>query len=130
MGPFASYQEAEQQIRQLGQYQAWNSVQQQVFAGGIEQKPDGTWGSKFTIAARDGIFAAVMEVPGFTIPLNTPALFIQPKKGVNRQDWQIRPYKTYLQNLRLCQVSGNHWPFLTNPEEFNQTVAAFLAAQK
>ena len=130
MGPFASYEEAEQKIKQLSQYQNWNSWQQQVFQAGIEQKPDGTWGSKFTIAARDGIFDAVMEVPGFIYPVDTPALFIQPEKGVNRQNWQIQPYKTNLKNLNLCQVPGNHWPFLTNPTEFNQTVATFLASQK
>ncbi|MBD2384516.1 alpha/beta fold hydrolase [Cylindrospermum sp. FACHB-282] len=130
MGPFASYEAAEQQIRQLAQFQEWTPRQQQIFQAGIEQKPDGSWGSKFTIAARDGIFEAVMQVPGFITPLDTPALFIQPEKGVNRQNWQLQPYKTYLQNLRLSQVPGNHWPFLTHPQEFNQTVAAFLAEQK
>ncbi|MEA5574930.1 alpha/beta hydrolase [Anabaena sp. UHCC 0451] len=130
MGPFTSYEEAEQKIKQLGQFQDWNSVQQQVFQAGIEQKPDGTWGSKFTIAARDGIFDAVLEVPGFITPVDTPALFIQPEKGVNRQDWQIQPYKTNLKNLTFKKVPGNHWPFLTKPEEFNQTIAKFLAAQK
>jgi pimeloyl-ACP methyl ester carboxylesterase len=130
MGPFTSYEAAEQTIKQLSQYQNWSSLQQQVFQAAIAQKPDGTWGSKFTIAARDGIFDAVMEVPGFIHPVDTPALFIQPEKGVNRQNWQIQPYKTNLKNLLIRQVPGNHWPFLTNPTEFNQTVASFLAAQK
>jgi pimeloyl-ACP methyl ester carboxylesterase len=130
MGPFTSYEAAEQKIKQLSQYQNWSSLQQQVFQAAIVQKPDGTWGSKFTIAARDGIFDAVMEVPGFIHPVDTPALFIQPEKGVNRQNWQIQPYKTNLKNLLIRQVPGNHWPFLTNPTEFNQTVASFLAAQK
>jgi pimeloyl-ACP methyl ester carboxylesterase len=130
MGPFTSYEAAEQTIKQLSQYQNWSSLQQQVFQAAIVQKPDGTWGSKFTIAARDGIFDAVMEVPGFIHPVDTPALFIQPEKGVNRQNWQIQPYKTNLKNLLIRQVPGNHWPFLTNPTEFNQTVASFLAAQK
>lgn len=130
MGPFASYEEAEVKIRQLSQFQNWSSVQQQVFQAGIEQKTDGSWGSKFTIAARDGIFDAVLEVPGFISPVDTPALFIQPEKGVNRQNWQIQPYKTYLKNLTFKKVSGNHWPFLTEPEEFNQIVGAFLAGQK
>ena len=127
MGPFASYEEAEQQIKQLSQFVGWSSLQQQVFQGGIEQKSDGTWGSKFTIAARDGIFDAVLQVPGFINPVYTPALLIQPEKGVNRQDWQIQPYKTNLKNLTLKKLPGNHWPFLTNPEEFNQTIAEFLA---
>ncbi|WP_413175553.1 alpha/beta fold hydrolase [Anabaena azotica] len=130
MGPFATYEEAEQKIRQLSQYKNWSSIQQQVFQTGIEQKPDRSWGSKFTIAARDGIFDAVMQVPGFITPIDIPALFIQPEKGVNRQNWQIQPYKTNLKNLTLKKVPGNHWPFLTKPEEFNQTVAEFLAEQK
>lgn len=129
MGPFASYEEAEQKIKQLSQYANWSSLQQQVFQAGIEQKADGTWGSKFTIAARDGIFDQVLDVPGFIHPVDTPALLIQPEKGVNRQNWQIQPYKTNLNNLLIRQVPGNHWPFLTNPKEFNQTVAAFLATQ-
>ena len=130
MGPFASYSEAEAQARQLKQYQGWSTLQQKVFQAGIEQKPDGSWGSKFTIAARDRIFADVMCVPGFISPVETPTLFIQPEQGLNRLNWQIKPYKTYLKNLRLCQVPGNHWPFLTEPEAFNRTVAAFLAERK
>ena len=130
MGPFASYAEAEAQARQLKQYQGWSTLQQKVFQAGIEQKPDGSWGSKFTIAARDRIFADVMCVPGFISPVDTPTLFIQPEQGLNRLNWQIKPYKTYLNNLRLCQVPGNHWPFLTEPEAFNRTVAAFLAERK
>ncbi|MBD2593747.1 alpha/beta hydrolase [Nostoc spongiaeforme FACHB-130] len=130
MGPFASYAEAEQLARQLNQYQGWNELQQQVFQAGIEQKPDGSWGSKFTIAARDGIFEDVMRVPGFTRPIDTPALFVKSDKGLNRQEWQLKPYKNNLKNLRLCQVPGNHWPFLTEPDSFNRTVAAFLAECK
>jgi haloacetate dehalogenase len=130
MGPFTSYSEAEAQARQLYQYQGWNSLQQQVFQAGIEQKPDGSWGSKFTVAARDGIFADVLSVPGFIHPIDTPTLFVQPEKGLNRQEWQIQPYKKHLKNFRLCQVPGNHWPFLTQPEAFNRTIAAFLREHK
>ncbi|WP_096607917.1 alpha/beta fold hydrolase [Calothrix sp. NIES-2100] len=130
MGPFASYEAAEQQAQQLSQYQGWTDLHQKVFAGGIEQKPDGSWGSKFTIAARDRIFADVMDVPGLTQPVYLPTLFVQPEKGVNRQDWQLKPYKTHLKNLSICQVPGNHWPFLTQPEAFNQTVEAFLKRLK
>ncbi|MBP5972883.1 alpha/beta hydrolase [Brasilonema sp. CT11] len=126
MGPFASYEEAQQQARQLNQFQGWSPLQQQVFQASIEQKTDGTWGSKFTIAARDRIFEEVMEVSGFTTPIHIPTLFVQPEKGLNRKDWQLQPYKTNLKNLRVCQVPGNHWPFLTQPEAFNQTVKAFL----
>lgn len=126
MGPFSSYAEAEKQARQLSEYGGWSQLQQQVFQAGIEEKPDGSWGSKFTIAARDGIFEDVMEVAGFTVPIDIPTLFIQPEKGVNRMDWQIKPYKTYLNNLEICQVPGNHWPFLGQPEEFNRSVEVFL----
>ncbi|MFP4124825.1 MAG: alpha/beta fold hydrolase [Coleofasciculus sp.] len=126
MGPFESYEDAEQKVRQLSQYQDWTPLQQQVFQASIEQKPDGSWGSKFTVAARDGTFEDVMLVAGLTVPIHIPTLFVQPEKGVNRQDWQLKPYKTYLKNLQLCQVPGNHWPFLVAPEEFNRTVAAFL----
>lgn len=130
MGPFDSYEQALQLAPQLKQYQGWSPLQQQAFLTGIEQKPDGRWGSKFTIAARDGIFAEVMRVPGLTIPIEIPTLFVQPETGVNRFDWQLQPYKKYLKNLRISQVPGNHWPFLTEPEAFNQTVAAFLSTLK
>lgn len=126
MGPFPSYEAAEEQAKQLNQFQGWSVLQQQVFQAGIEHKPDGTWGSKFTIAARDGIFEEVMRVPGLTVPIDTPALFLQPEKGVNRQSWQLKPYKNYLKKLRVCRVTGNHWAFLTASEVFNQTVAGFL----
>lgn len=130
MGPFASYEDAEQQARQLNLYQGWSSLQQQVFQAGIEQKSDGRWGSKFTIPARDQIFEDVMRVAGLTDLIDIPTLFIQPEKGVNRTNWQLKPYKTYLKNLKICQVPGNHWPFLLQPEAFNQTVEAFLQEPK
>lgn len=130
MGPFASYEQALEQAHLLNQYQGWSLLQQQVFQAGIEQKPDGRWGSKFTIEARDGIFDEVMRVAGLVIPINIPTLFVQPEKGVNRLSWQLKPYKTYLKNLHICQVPGNHWPFLTQPKAFNQTVEAFLQKQK
>lgn len=130
MGPFASYEDAEQQARQLYLYEGWSSLQQNVFKSGIEQKPDGQWGSKFVVPARNQIFEDVMRVPGLTIPIEIPTLFVQPETGVNRADWQLKPYKTYLKNLRICQVPGNHWPFLVQPEAFNQTVQSFLTEQR
>jgi pimeloyl-ACP methyl ester carboxylesterase len=126
MGPFNSLESAQQQARELNQYREWTPLQQQVFQESIEQKADGTWGSKFTVAARDGIFDEVMQVAGLTTPIDIPAMFIQSEKGVNRFDWQMKPYKTYLKNLRISQVPGNHWAFLTQPETFNQTVEVFL----
>ena len=128
MGPFESYAAAEQQARQLRQYQGWSPLQQQVFQASIEQKPDGRWGSKFTRTARDRIFEDVIRIPGLTTPISIPTLFIQPEKGVNRAEWQLKPYKTHLTNLQLHQVPGNHWPFLSQPESFNRTIAAFLAS--
>jgi haloacetate dehalogenase len=130
MGPFASYEQALNQARQLNLYQGWSSLQQQVFQAGIEQKPDGCWGSKFTIPARDQIFEDVMRVAGLTDSIDIPTLFIQPETGVNRKNWQLKPYKTYLKNLKICPVPGNHWPFLVQPEAFNRTVQAFLQEQR
>lgn len=130
MGPFASYEQALNQARQLNLYQGWSSLQQQVFQAGIEQKPDGCWGSKFTIPARDQIFEDVMRVAGLTDSIDIPTLFIHPETGVNRKNWQLKPYKIYLKNLQICQVPGNHWPFLLEPETFNQTVQTFLQEQR
>ncbi|NRB08243.1 MAG: alpha/beta hydrolase [Richelia sp.] len=128
MGPFPSYESAEAKARQLTQYQEWTPLQQQVFKAGIEQKADGNWGSKFTIAARDRIFEQVMLIPGLTVPVITPTLLIQPEKGVNRLDSQLKPYKKYLTNLHICRVPGNHWPFLSSPDTFNQVVSEFLSS--
>lgn len=130
MGPFPSYEAALEKARQMNQYKDWTPLQQEVFEASIEQKSDRTWGSKFTIAARDGIFEEVMRAPGFTTPIDIPSLFIQPEKGVNRQEWQLKPYKTYLKNLQVVTVPGNHWAFLTKPEEFNRTVEKFLFEQR
>ncbi len=130
MGPFASYEEAEEQARQLKQYQGWSPWQQEVFQTGIEQKSNGSWGSKFTVAARNHIFEEVMRVDGLTDPIDIPTLFMLPETGFNRKEGQLKPYKTYLKNLHICQVPGNHWPFLVQPEVFNQTVEAFLKEQR
>ncbi|AKG20312.1 alpha/beta fold hydrolase [Calothrix sp. 336/3] len=130
MGPFASYDIAEAKARTFKQYKDWTPLQQQVFQAGIIEKADGTWVSKFTVAARNGIFEEVMKVPALTVPVTTPTLLIQPEKGVNRFDWQLQPYKKYLKNLQISRVPGNHWAFLTEPEVFNQTVAEFLSKAK
>lgn len=126
MGPFPSYEVALETSRQLMQFKRWSPLQQKVFATGIEQKPDGTWGSKHPVWARDAVFTEVMQVSGLTVPLDVPTLFIQPQKGVNRFEWQLKPYKTYLKNLQICQVPGNHWVLMDEPEPFNQAVTAFL----
>ncbi|MEG5172792.1 alpha/beta hydrolase [Microcoleus sp. B3-D7] len=126
VGPFATLAQAEAAAKQSGEYADWSDVQQMVFQHQIEQKSDGTWGSKFAIAARNPIFAEVMKVAGLTENIEIPTLFVQPEKGVNRMDWQMQPYKRYLKNLTVAKVPGNHWSFLTQPETFNQTVADFL----
>ena len=126
VGPFATLSQAEAAAKQSGEYADWSDVQQMVFQHQIEQKSDGSWGSKFAIAARNQIFAEVMKVAGLTENIDIQTLFVQPEKGVNRMAWQMQPYKKYLKNLTVAKVPGNHWSFLTEPETFNQTVADFL----
>jgi pimeloyl-ACP methyl ester carboxylesterase len=128
LGPFETYEQAEQQARQLKQYAGWSELQQQVFQQGIEQKPNGKWGSKFVVQARDEIFADVMEVDGLSSAIATPTLFIQPERGLNRTAWQLKPYHTYLQNLQITRVPGHHWCFLVEPIAFNRAVSTFLDA--
>ncbi|MBP0027408.1 alpha/beta hydrolase [Roseofilum sp. Guam] len=126
MGPFSSYEAAETKAKTLKQYRGWSDLQQQVFQNSIESKPDGTWGSKFTIDARNEIFKEVMQVAGLTQPLDLPTVLITPEKGLNRTNWQLKPYRTYLQNLTIETVPGNHWAFLVEPESFNQVLGDFL----
>ena len=129
MGPFDNKAEAEELAKNLKQYRQWTQLQQQAFRASIEPKSDGTWGSKFTIPARNQIFTDVMQEAGLTKPLPIPSLFIQPTEGLNRTQWQLKPYRRYLSNLEIKQVLGNHWVFLVNPEEFNREVAKFINRQ-
>jgi pimeloyl-ACP methyl ester carboxylesterase len=126
MGPFSSYEEAEKRAKQLKQYRGWTELHKQVFQASIEQKNNGMWGSKFVVQARDRIFEEVMQVAGLTSAIEIPTLFIKPEKGLNRTQWQLKPYKTYLKNLQIVEVPGNHWAFLVEPNSFNRTVKAFL----
>ena len=126
MGPFASYEEAENLAKNLKQYRGWNSWQQKAFQASIKSRDNGQWVSKFSISARNGIFKDVMKVNGLTQKLNIPTLFIKPEAGLNRTNWQLRPYRNYLTNLEIKEVPGNHWAFLVEPEKFNQTIANFL----
>lgn len=126
MGPFATFEEAETLARQLGKYEGWSDLQKSVFEGSMEQKDDGKWGSKFTIPARNEIFDEVMDIAGLTEVIQVPTLFVQSEKGVNRMEWQMKPYKQFLKNLKITKVPGNHWSFLVEPEAFNQTVGEFL----
>lgn len=129
MGPFASYEAAETQARQLKQYREWTPLQQEVFRGAIEPKADGTWGSKFVLPARDRAFEEVMTHAGLTQTLDIPSLFVKPERGLNRTEWQLKSYKTYLSDLKIVGVPGNHWPFLVEPDAFNQVVQDFLNQQ-
>ncbi|MCW6035183.1 alpha/beta hydrolase [Spirulina subsalsa FACHB-351] len=127
MGPFESEDVACAIAQQLKQYRGWSPLQAQVFRDSIEQQSDGTWRSKFTPEARDGVFEEVMHIAGLTQPLSIPTLFIKPEGGLNRSAWQMQPYYTYLTHLTVQEVPGNHWAFLVEPDAFNQEVAAFLA---
>lgn len=126
MGPFASYEEAIEVAKQLKEYQGWSNLQEQVFTSGIEQKADGTWGSKFTVDARNQIFEEVMLVSGLTENIDIPTLLVVPEQGLTHREWQLKPYKTYLGNLEIVSVPGNHWAFLGEEEAFNQVVKDFL----
>ncbi len=126
MGPFDSFSEAETLAKQLGKYAGWSQLQQIVFQESMEKKADGKWGSKFVVPARNEIFEEVMRVPGLTEYIDVPTLFIQPEKGLNRSELQIKPYQNYLRNLKMQKIPGNHWAFLVEPEKFNQTVGEFL----
>jgi pimeloyl-ACP methyl ester carboxylesterase len=129
LGPFETHAQAEQQARKLKQYKGWSDLQQAVFEAGIEQKPDGQWGSKFVVQARDEIFNDVMETAGLTTEIAIPTLFVQPQQGLNRMSWQLKPFRIYLQNLQIVEVPGNHWCFLVEPDPFNQTLKTFLGSR-
>lgn len=126
MGPFADWDAAIQQGKQLKQYRGWNSLQESVFRESLAENPDGTVGSKFTKVARDEIFDAVLRVPGLIKEIQVPSLFMQPQAGVNRFDWQLKPYRQYLKKLRVETIPGNHWAFLVEPESFSKRLLDFL----
>lgn len=128
VGPFESYAAAESVAQTLKQYRGWSPLQQAVFAASMEQKPDGTWGSKFAIAARNGVFADILRRPGLTSELAVPTQLLLPQQGLNRMAWQINPYRTYLPKLQIQAIPGNHWPHLVMPESFNASLAASLSA--
>lgn len=126
MGPFESYGAAESVARTLKQYRGWSPLQAAVFKAGMEQKPDGRWGSKFAIAARNGVFSDILHRAGLTTDLAVPTLLLLPQAGLNRTAWQLKPYRTHLPNLKIQTIPGNHWPHLVEPEAFNQSVADYL----
>lgn len=126
MGPFESYKAAAGVARGLKQYQGWSELQAQVFRAGMEEKPDGRWGSKFTVAARNGVFDDTVQLAGLTEELATPTCLMLPEEGLNQRAFQLKPYKQYLTSLTITPVPGNHWPHLVKPTELNQAVADFL----
>lgn len=129
LGPFKDKAAAIAQAKQLKQYQTWSALQQMVFEHAVEEKADGTWGSKFAIGAREPMFMDVMTVPGFTKPIDIPTLLVYMTKGINTSERQIKPYKQYLTHLELCQLESNHWAFLVDPELFAEAVTTFLEKQ-
>lgn len=126
MGPFETYGAAVNVARGLKQYRGWSALQAAVFQAGMTQQPDGQWGSKFAIAARNGVFQDVLQLAGLTEPLSTPTGLMLPEQGLNRRAWQLKPYRRYLTNLTTISIPGNHWPHLVEPEAFNQAVINFL----
>lgn len=126
IGPFPSHEAAAAVARTLKQYRGWSNLQASVFEAGIEQKPDGRWGSKFAIAARSGVFQDTLQRSGLTEEIAIPTCLILPEKGLNRTTFQLKPYRRYLPNLTLTQIPGNHWPHLVEPQMFNQAVTSFL----
>ncbi|MEB3232698.1 MAG: alpha/beta hydrolase [Leptolyngbyaceae bacterium] len=128
MGPFDTYATAEQQAKTLKQYRDWTPFQQDVFRHSMQQNPDGTWSSKFCLAARNGVFEDFTQVAGLTAPISVPTLFIRPQQGLNRSGLQIRPYQQLIQQLEIKVVPGNHWAFLVTPDLINPMVLEFLEA--
>jgi len=126
MGPFASYEEAEAIARPLKQYKGWSAFQEEVFKAGMEQKADGTWGSKFAVAARNGVFEDILQRAGLVEAIAIPTLLLLPEGGLNRMDWQIKPYRQYLTQLEIVSIPGNHWPHLVEPEACNAVIREFL----
>ena len=129
MGPFPTYEAAVAVAQTLKQYRGWSPLQARAFQAGMEQKSDGRWGSKFEIAARNGVFLDTLQRAGLTAAIDTPTSLIVPKQGLNRSNFQLKPYKQYLNRLTLTPIPGNHWPHLVEPQAFNQAVADFLEAQ-
>ena len=128
MGPFPDRAAAERTARSLRQYADWTPLQQRALAANLTQKPDGTWGSKLAIAARNGFFVESMRVAGLTRPLDLPTLLVLPEQGLNRSNLQLAPCRRYLTHCTELTVPGNHWPFLTDPNAFTDGLQTFLDA--
>jgi pimeloyl-ACP methyl ester carboxylesterase len=130
LGPFPSAEAAIAKAKTLKQYREWTPFQEAIFREGMELKPDGQWGSKFTIAARNGIFQEVMKVAGLTRSLPIPSLLLQPTAGVNRTAWQLAPYHRHLSPLTHHVIPGHHWAFLSDPDRCETEILTFLNQQR
>lgn len=126
MGPFPSYEAAEAIARTLKQYRGWSPLQQEVFRTTMEQRSDGQWMNKFVNAARNGVFEDILQRAGLVEAIDIPTLLVLPEGGLNRMDWQIKPYRQHLPQLQSVSVPGNHWPHLVEPEACNAAINAFL----
>ena len=127
MGPFTNQAAAETMAKSLKQYQGWSLAQQKLFQTSVDQKTDGSWGSKFSLEARNGVFLDTFEVSGLIDTVDVPCQVLLPKDGLNRRPWQIKPYKTHLPQLTLQTIAGNHWPHLVEAEQFNCTIQKILS---
>ena len=129
MGPFPNYEAAAAVARSLKQYRGWSALQESAFQAGMEEKPDGRWGSKFAIAARNGVFQDILQLAGLTETITIPTSLMLPKHGLNRTSFQLQPYQQHLTHLTIAPISGNHWPHLVEPQAFNQAVTVFLESR-
>ena len=125
-GPFGDRAAAETCARGLKQYRGWNPWQAAAFAANIEQKSDGTWGSKLDLLARDRVFEDVLCVAGFTQPVSTPTLLLLPDRGLNQFEWQTQDFHRFCAALTVQSLPGNHWPFLSHPIEVAQALQHWL----
>jgi pimeloyl-ACP methyl ester carboxylesterase len=129
MGPFPTRETAIALAQTLKQYRGWSPLQQDVFAQGVTQQPNGQWVSKFTPEARDGVFKDTVQTAGLTQTLFVHTLLILPEQGLNRFSWQLSPYEQYLPFLLPMTVPGNHWPHLVEPEALAAAIAPFLSTR-
>lgn len=127
-GPFPDQTSAEDCARQLKQYREWNPWQAAAFAANLEQKDDGTWGSKLDLLARDRVFEDVLGIAGFQKSVSSPTLLILPEQGLNQFAWQTRDFHQFCERLTVQTVPGNHWPFLNDPIGFAETIDRWLIA--
>lgn len=126
LGSFSDRAVLETLAQGLKQYRGWSPHQQMVFQASIEQKTDGSWGSKFVAPARNEVFAEITQISGLPQPLQIPTLLITPEQGLNRFAWQIRPFQQTITPLSIQAIPGNHWPFLVSPDPFHRTIAEWL----